>query len=331
MGSKHLNKRITSRIWITMNYYELLELDPESSIRDIKLHYYRMAKKCHPDKHSGNLEKQEHFKKVSEAYSVLSNPRKRYIYDLKLSLEGIESAKKWNDYLNLHFSDEELLILHSYYTKIRSSTEIKFLELLFQSLPSSLRERVYQKINELRRQGSEGPEKGPTRCTQLIDISHQKVIDCTDLRESYTIKLCRSLRDVYKNVGKEIQLRLGNCIWTILVTHSDYQITFWNHGFPLILSIETTQDNMYHINGCDLHLTYTQDLYEHYYIQHQLIQLPDNTIFTHNKQMNVIEGLGLLSPETHKRGRLLIHQDLTLKLSEESLRKHHSIIKEIFH
>ena len=312
-----------------MNYYELLELDPESTIRDIKLQYYRMAKQCHPDKHRGDLEKQEHFKQVSEAYSVLSNPRKRYIYDLQLSLQGIESAKKWSEHLNLHFSDEELLILHSYYKRIRESTEVKFLELLFQSLPSSLRKRVYQKINELKRR--EGSEKPPTRCTQLTDLSRQKVIDCTDLRESYTIKLRRSLGDVYQNIGKEIQLRLKHRTWTILVTHSDYQITFWNQGFPLIMSIETTQDKRYHINGCDLHLTYTQDLYEHYYIRHQLIQLPDNTMLTHNKQRNFIEGLGLLNPETHQRGKLWIHQDLTLNLPDESLRKYHSIIRQIFH
>ena len=98
-----------------MNYYELLEIDPDSTIRQIRHHYYKLAKQYHPDKHQGDLQKQEHFKRLSEAYSTLSNPKKRYIYDLQLSFRIMTP---WRDLLNIELSDEELLILYYYYQKL---------------------------------------------------------------------------------------------------------------------------------------------------------------------------------------------------------------------
>jgi len=215
-----------------MNYYELLEIDSESTIREIRHHYYQLAKQYHPDKHQGNLQKQEHFKRLSEAYSTLSNPKKRYIYDLQLSFRIMTP---WRDLLNIELSDEELLILYYYYQKIRNSTEIRFLELTFQSLPTDIKQRIYTKINELRQPYP--PES--LQCTTITDLSHQKTIDCTGLREPYRIQLRRPLTDVLRNHCKEIQLKLHHITWSLFITHSNYNLTFWNHRFPLVISIET--------------------------------------------------------------------------------------------
>lgn len=60
-----------------MDYYKILEVNKQSSLEEIKKSYKKLAVKNHPDK-GGDP---EIFKKISEAYQVLSNPEKRRIYD----------------------------------------------------------------------------------------------------------------------------------------------------------------------------------------------------------------------------------------------------------
>ena len=105
----------------------ILGLNKNCSNKDIKRKYKTLAKMYHPDKHSGDLEKTEYFKKLSEAYATLSNPKKRYIYDLKIA---INATREWTDFLDIQFSDEEILWIHEYYVSFNSKTEIKFLKLL---------------------------------------------------------------------------------------------------------------------------------------------------------------------------------------------------------
>lgn len=60
------------------DYYELLGIDKKASKDDIKKAFHKLAHKYHPDKSQGDAEK---FKEVSEAYSVLSDDKKRAEYD----------------------------------------------------------------------------------------------------------------------------------------------------------------------------------------------------------------------------------------------------------
>ncbi len=64
-----------------MDYYETLGVQKNSSAQDIKKAYRKLAMKHHPDRNKGDKAAEEKFKKISEAYAVLSDPEKRKQYD----------------------------------------------------------------------------------------------------------------------------------------------------------------------------------------------------------------------------------------------------------
>ncbi|MCL5036415.1 MAG: molecular chaperone DnaJ [Chloroflexi bacterium] len=64
-----------------MDYYDIMGLDRSASQDDIKKAYKNMARKHHPDVSENKSEAEENFKKINEAYSVLSDPDKRRLYD----------------------------------------------------------------------------------------------------------------------------------------------------------------------------------------------------------------------------------------------------------
>lgn len=63
------------------DYYQVLGVDKKASADDIKKAYRKLALKWHPDKNPNNKAAEEKFKKISEAYAVLSDTEKRNQYD----------------------------------------------------------------------------------------------------------------------------------------------------------------------------------------------------------------------------------------------------------
>lgn len=63
------------------DYYQVLGVDKKASADEIKKSYRKLAVKWHPDKNPGNKAAEEKFKKISEAYAVLSDVKKREQYD----------------------------------------------------------------------------------------------------------------------------------------------------------------------------------------------------------------------------------------------------------
>jgi curved DNA-binding protein len=63
------------------DYYKVLNVPRTASGAEIKKAYRKLAMKYHPDHAKGDKAAEERFKKISEAYAVLSDPQKRKEYD----------------------------------------------------------------------------------------------------------------------------------------------------------------------------------------------------------------------------------------------------------
>ena len=63
------------------DYYEILGVKKSASADDIRKAFRKLARKYHPDVNPGDKAAEEKFKTLSEANDVLSDPKKRKIYD----------------------------------------------------------------------------------------------------------------------------------------------------------------------------------------------------------------------------------------------------------
>ncbi|KAJ3342526.1 DnaJ sub C member 7 [Gonapodya sp. JEL0774] len=75
------------------DYYKILGVDKSASEEELKKAYRKMALKYHPDKNASlseeeKIQAEKQFKDVSEAYNILTDTRKRQIYDAGGDLDG---------------------------------------------------------------------------------------------------------------------------------------------------------------------------------------------------------------------------------------------------
>jgi molecular chaperone DnaJ len=63
------------------DYYELLGVPRKATAKDIRTAFRKLARKYHPDLNPGDKASEEKFKQLQEAYDVLSDTKKRQMYD----------------------------------------------------------------------------------------------------------------------------------------------------------------------------------------------------------------------------------------------------------
>lgn len=83
---------------IKRDYYEILGMDRNASLDEIKKAYRTLALQNHPDKVAPDEKKgaEERFKEISEAYAVLSDPEKKATYD-QFGHAGIDGQYTYQD------------------------------------------------------------------------------------------------------------------------------------------------------------------------------------------------------------------------------------------
>jgi curved DNA-binding protein CbpA len=73
----------------TQNPYQVLGISPSASFDDIKKKYRQLALEFHPDKNPGNKEAEVKFKRLGEAWEILSDPAKRRELDKQIETARI--------------------------------------------------------------------------------------------------------------------------------------------------------------------------------------------------------------------------------------------------
>ncbi|MDQ1354983.1 MAG: molecular chaperone DnaJ [Acidobacteriota bacterium] len=86
------------------DYYEVLGVQRNAGVDEIKKAYRQMALKYHPDRNQSDPKAEELFKEASEAYSVLGNEEKRRIYD-QFGFDGLKGAGRGFGDFSSFFSD----------------------------------------------------------------------------------------------------------------------------------------------------------------------------------------------------------------------------------
>src|SRR5437764_12439433 len=77
----------------TKDYYGILGVKKDASADEIRKAFRKLARKYHPDVNPGDKSSEEKFKLLSEADDVLSDPKKRKIYDqLGVYSENVDAA-----------------------------------------------------------------------------------------------------------------------------------------------------------------------------------------------------------------------------------------------
>ena len=295
-----------------MNYYQILQVSQKSTIKEIKYKYYQLAKLYHPDKN--NNISSDKFKSLSEAYTILSNPVKRYNYDIQLEYKKISN---FNKHFDFQFKDEELIILHYFYSKIKTSVEFRFLKLLYESLPKNEKNIFNNKYS-------------------IIDISLIKYINTCDLYEDYTIYLYRSFNDVYLNICKEIIINTNDYFYHLFITHSDYTIIMKNKIKTYLNIHIETKPNDFIINEYDLYLQKNINIYQFFFENIFTIRLPNSTYeYTiHDFKTYKIKHAGLHNPYLNQRGNIYISHQSNLPYQRLSLLKkitpYKNLFKELF-
>ena len=66
----------------SQDYYSILQLSPDATLKDIKTAFRSLARQYHPDLNQNKTETTEKFQQISQAYEVLSDEEQRRLYDM---------------------------------------------------------------------------------------------------------------------------------------------------------------------------------------------------------------------------------------------------------
>ena len=293
-----------------MNHYQLLDIKHNATTKEIKKAYHKLALKYHPDKNDDKCRSTERFKLLSVAYSTLSNPKKRFLYDIQLCF-GLNTE-------TIQFTDSDLEIIHHYYLKIIQSSEYKLLLSLYSSLPKVFKKKIYEKFT-----------KKQINSTILIDIRSIRYIDISQVITDYNLNLVLKLSDIYELKSHEIVvLNRAKDIYYYLLITEPIVYCLNNHQYLFKLNIEIENTVNYLVSNYDLYYHHSYNLYQYYYVNNYFLSLPNTDTIIYDLKQEVIQKKGLYNPKTRERGDLhLIHR---LNLEIENKEKYKETLFTIF-
>jgi len=200
--------------------YDLLEVTPDASSATIRKQYYAMAMKYHPDKNPDDAHAEAMFKKMSEAYQILSDPTLRARYDSM----GSEAATPAGGFMNAQDFFRQMFGGDKFLNLIGDISLGKILNDMMTSPPSNQqsyalskeqqaelerlhKERVEMLLQHLTQKTSQYT-KGLQSQEQLQEAIHKEALDLS--KESYGVPLLHSIGYVYLSKSRQA---LGGYKW----------------------------------------------------------------------------------------------------------------------
>jgi molecular chaperone DnaJ len=142
------------------DYYEILGVNKNASEEEIKKAYRKLAHQFHPDKNGGS---EEEFKKINEAYQVLSNKQKRAQYDTFGGTNPFEGGSGFNWDINFN-GFEDLGDLEDIFSTF------------FEGLGVRPRRRTYQRGADVELAAEISLEEA--QAGKVIDLEYETYIRC---------------------------------------------------------------------------------------------------------------------------------------------------------
>lgn len=111
------------------DYYSILGVSRNVSVAEIKKGYRKLARKHHPDLNPGDKNSEARFKEIQEAYSVLSDPKKKAQYDQFGSVRDVPPGGPYQQsyssggFEGFNFSDAGSSSFRDFFDNIFSSSQ----------------------------------------------------------------------------------------------------------------------------------------------------------------------------------------------------------------
>ena len=113
------------------DFYLVLQVNRHASENEIKRAFRKLARRFHPDVNPGDRHAEERFKRITEAYDILSDPLKREFYDVNGFytdgvLEQREGGSRWGfSFQGFDFSASNDSVFHEIFGRMTARRNIR--------------------------------------------------------------------------------------------------------------------------------------------------------------------------------------------------------------
>lgn len=125
------------------DYYQTLGVEASASPEEIKKSYRKLALDTHPDRNPNDPRAEERFKRINEAYGVLSDPQKRAQYDQYRRL-GYQQRSDGGSQYGFRYSQED--ILRDFYKSRQAQDLFAELQMEFQRMGFRFDDTFFNRI-----------------------------------------------------------------------------------------------------------------------------------------------------------------------------------------
>lgn len=285
--------------------YTILNVDKSSTIDDIKKQYKVLALKFHPDRHDGNEEK---FKKITNAYEILSDEKKREVYDRE-QYTSIDIQDFFGE-LFTNIEQQQIII------------KLDFNEILYGCYKDYVK-KTNQDCHDCEGTGIENPKKNVIKCRECFGkgvhpmVPFLSCISCNGkgifVLNHNKCKTCDG--NCYITVSKQdkIYLKPG-------IEHNE--IINISHNTILIIEHDYDSTDKLRIIGNNIHVTLKITLVDllcgfHHSIDigHETFVFKSNKVFDINKN-KIIPKLGIMN-----KGDMIVSFHLIIDDNDKIIQK----------